>query len=61
MLNELLKHYSATKILFEVEGKDSTQESVQILRQIEDVLKKNEWKITSSSVENNSLAMMAFF
>ena len=50
MLNELLKHYSATKILFEVEGKDSTQESVQILRQIEDVLKKNEWKITSSSI-----------
>ena len=61
MLNNLLKQYSATKILFEVEGKDSAQESVRILEQIEETLKNGEWKITSSSVENNTMAMLAFF
>ena len=61
MLNDLLKHYAATKVSYELVGKDSTQESVQILKKIEETLKMNDWKITSASVENNTIAMMAFY
>ena len=61
MLNNLLKQYAATKISCEFAGTDSTQESVKILREIEETLKKNDWKITSFIVENNTVAMLAFF
>lgn len=61
MLNNLLKQYAATKISCEFAGTDSTQESVKILRKIEETLKNNKWNITSFPVENNTIAMMAFF
>ena len=59
MLNDLLKQYAATKIVSVLGTNDSTQESIQILKHSENTLKNNEWKITSSSVENNTFAMMA--
>jgi hypothetical protein len=61
MLNSLLKQYSAVKVYSLVGNNDPNQELVQIFRQIEDTLKKSDWKITPMSVENNSIAMMAFF
>lgn len=61
MLNSLLKQYSAVKVFSLVGNNDPNQELVQIFRQIEDTLKKSDWKITPMSVENNSIAMMAFF
>ena len=61
MLNDLLEKYAATQFLSDVKGNDSSQDSIQILKKIENLLIRNDWKITSSSIENNSLAMMAFF